>query len=67
MVMRSLLMDVKVGQTLSIDGGRIFITLEEKSGQRAKLRFVHSDASIERVDGAASGAKLAQMGTIAAP
>jgi hypothetical protein len=45
---KTLFMDLKVGQTLSIDGGRFFITLEEKSGQRAKLRFVHDGAVIDR-------------------
>lgn len=31
--------DLRVGDTLSIDGGRILLTLEEKSGQRARLAF----------------------------
>lgn len=47
---RTLLMDVKVGESLTIDGGRIVVTVEEKSGRRVKLRFVHDDAKIERVD-----------------
>lgn len=42
MTRRTLMMDVKVGETLSIDGGRLIVTLEHKSGQRAKLRFVHA-------------------------
>jgi pyruvate kinase len=41
-------MDVKVGQSLSIDGGRIVLTVEEKSGQRVKLRFVHDGVTVER-------------------
>lgn len=45
---RSLLIDLKVGESLYIDGERIVLTLEQKSGQRAKLRFVHEDASIDR-------------------
>lgn len=71
---KSLLMDLKVGQSVSIDDGRIVITLEEKSGQRAKLRFVHDGATIERMNGGQAGeganrlrstsrAKLALMGT----
>lgn len=72
---RTLLMDIKVGQSLSIDGGRIVITLEEKSGQRAKLRFVHEGVPIERVSPdapaqterkqapRASGAQQAMLGT----
>jgi hypothetical protein len=31
--------DLRVGDSLSIDGGRITMTLEEKSGQRARLSF----------------------------
>ncbi len=35
--MNSLKVDVKVGDTLRFDGGRVSITLLEKSGQRARL------------------------------
>ena len=45
---KTLLMDLKVGQSISIDGGRVVITLEEKSGQRIKLRCTHQGAVIER-------------------
>ncbi len=31
--------DLKVGESLSIDGGRLVVTVEEKSGQRARLSF----------------------------
>lgn len=48
MTRRTLMMDVKVGETLSIDGGRLIVTLEHKSGQRARLRFVHAgDVNVE--------------------
>lgn len=47
MTTRTLFKDLKVGQSLSIDGGRIVVTLEQKSGQLAKLKFVHDGASIE--------------------
>lgn len=47
---KTLLMDVKVGQSISIDGGRVMITLEEKSGQRVKIRFVHDGAQIDRAE-----------------
>lgn len=67
MPMRSLLMDVKVGQSLSIDGGRIVLTVEEKSGQRVKLRFVHDGITVERVSQSMpaprSGARQALLGT----
>ncbi len=39
MTRNSLLMDVKVGESVSIDNGRVIMTLKEKSGQRAKLHF----------------------------
>jgi pyruvate kinase len=48
---KTLLMDVKVGQTVSIDDGNIIFTIEEKSGQRVKIRFVHHGAVIERAPG----------------
>jgi hypothetical protein len=35
----SLMIDIRVGESVSIDGGRVVITLKEKSGQRAKLHF----------------------------
>lgn len=69
MPMRSLLMDVKVGQSLSIDGGRIVLTVEEKSGQRVKLRFVHDGVTVERTSAPMpsiaprSGARQALLGT----
>lgn len=44
---RSLLKDVKVGDSLSFDGGRLLITLEAKSGQRVKLRIVHQGVNVE--------------------
>lgn len=41
--------DLKVGQSVSIDGGRISITLEEKSGKLARLKFIaDKDMSIQR-------------------
>lgn len=35
----SLCIDIRVGESVSIDGGRVMLTLKEKSGQRAKLHF----------------------------
>lgn len=43
MAKKSLFLDLKIGQSISIDGGRIVVSLEEKSGQRAKLKFVADD------------------------
>lgn len=40
---KSLSMDVKVGQSVAIDGGRVILTVESKSGQLARIRFEHVD------------------------
>lgn len=37
--MRTYRTDLRVGESLSIDGGRLTVTVEEKSGQRARLSF----------------------------
>jgi pyruvate kinase len=36
---KQLTVEVRVGESLSIDGGRIILRLEEKSGQRARLKL----------------------------
>lgn len=47
---KTLSMDLKVGDSVSIDGGRVVITVEEKSGKRARLKFQQeSGARVERV------------------
>lgn len=38
-MMKTLKVDIKVGDTLSFDGDRVSITLLEKSGQRARLEI----------------------------
>jgi hypothetical protein len=35
----ALTVEVRTGESLSIDGGSIVLKIEEKSGQRARLRF----------------------------
>ena len=46
----SLIIDVRVGESISIDGGRVVMTLKEKSGQRAKLHFsARGGVSVEPV------------------
>lgn len=56
----SLTMDVRVGESVAIDGQRIVITVESKSGQLARLRFDHDKtADVQRlpsIQGAASAA-----------
>jgi hypothetical protein len=64
---RSLLVDLKVGQSIKLDNGRISITLEDKSGKLARLRVVaESDVMIQRPGALQSrfrsGAKQALMG-----
>lgn len=68
MTMRTLYRDMREGQTLSLDGGRILITLEEKSGHKAKLKFeAEESVSIERRErdratGIPTGARQARLG-----
>lgn len=59
---KTLVMDVKVNESVSIDSGKIVITLEQKSGQLARLKFVHEGADIKRVEPARSGAERARLG-----
>ena len=42
--------ELRVGDSISIDAGRVTLFLEEKSGRRARLRFdAETDVSIEPV------------------
>lgn len=60
---RSLTHDLLVGDTVEISGGAVRITLEEKSGQRARLRFEHDGgAKVERVKTPSAGANQARRG-----
>lgn len=46
---RTLSMDVKVGEALVLDGGRIELKVEHKSGQVARLRFtLDRDVSLSK-------------------
>ena len=42
---KGMIVDVKVGQELKIDNGRIRIVVEQKDGKRARLRVI-ADKSI---------------------
>jgi hypothetical protein len=42
----SLRIDVKVGESVLIDGGRIRMTLEDKSGRLARLHFT-ADSQVD--------------------
>lgn len=62
MAIRSLVMDVRVGESVSVDGGRVLVRVGEKSGQRVKLHFTaESDVAIDKV-APVKGAELARSG-----
>lgn len=64
MTKKTLSMDIKVGESVSIDGGRVLLTLEAKSGQRARITFQHeSDVDVRR-KAPASAAALAARGGV---
>jgi len=45
----SLFIDLRIGESVSIDKGRVNVTLREKSGQRARLEFeADKSVSIEK-------------------
>jgi len=64
----ALVLDVKAGESVAIDGGRVVLTVLEKSGQRARLSFrVKDDVKVERMKTAGkTGAEQARMGVLAA-
>ena len=50
MATRSVSIDIRTGEAVAIDGGRILAVLEQKSGQRARIRFeLPEEMPIERV------------------
>lgn len=49
--MKSLRIEVRVGESVTVDDGRITFTLEEKSGQRARFRVeAPEDVNVRRVN-----------------
>jgi len=56
MTVRALTLDVRVGESVSIDRGKITVTVEEKSGQRARLRFMADDTVVVKKVGVATKA-----------
>lgn len=60
---RSFSIDVKVGETVTIDRGRVTITLLDKSGRVAKLGFdAEKEVSVNKVTPFPSGAAQARKG-----
>lgn len=61
-------MVIPVGESVSLDGGRIVIHVKEKSGRQVRLSFTaDADVSIDRQQTASNGAKAAQLGIRVAP
>jgi hypothetical protein len=46
--MSQLFIDLDVGETVDCDGGRVMVSLEAKSGRKARLKF-EADATISIV------------------
>lgn len=42
----NLIRDLKVGECVSFDGGRLTVCLREKSGRSARLKFVVADTVV---------------------
>jgi pyruvate kinase len=60
---RSFSIDVKVGESVTIDRGRVVVTVLEKSGKTAKLGFdAEKDVPINKQTAFPSGAAQARKG-----
>jgi hypothetical protein len=60
---RSIYIDLEPGETVGVNGGKVRMTLEQKSGRRARLKVVFDDSqSIEPPRAGNSGAALAAKG-----
>lgn len=60
---KSLTVEIRVGESVSIDSGRVVITLREKSGQRARVSFsAEAEVSIEPVRARAIEEPITQTG-----
>lgn len=60
---RRLSMDVLVGQSVSIDGGRVVLTVEAKSGQRARIAFsIDPDVVLAKLEQGPPAASAAREG-----
>lgn len=63
MARRSFSIDVKVGESVTIDRGRVIVTVLEKSGKTAKLGFeAAKEVPINKVTASPSGAVQARKG-----
>lgn len=63
MTKHSLSIELRVGESASIDGGRITVTLEDKSGQRARLKWhLDSNTTVKKITPDQSGVEMARRG-----
>ncbi len=63
MSITSLTFDVGVGEAISIDRGRITVTVEEKSGRRSRLRVMADEKiSVEKAGAKKNGVEQAKQG-----
>jgi pyruvate kinase len=60
--MSNIKQDLRVGESVSFDDGRVVITLLEKSGQRARFDIKAADDVKVNVNKAASISSVAQKG-----
>lgn len=58
---KNLSLTLRVGETVSLDGGRIRITVQEQRGKRVGLRFA-GDVSVDRERPAHQAAAQARQG-----
>ncbi len=63
MTVRALTLDIRVGESVAVGRG-VTLTLEEKSGQRARVRFLADESVTIRKVGVApkTGAEMAKQG-----
>lgn len=67
MTKRTLVMDVPVGETVHIDGGRVVVQVKEKSGQRVRLAFTADSGTEIKRPAVSNGARAAALGTRLVP
>lgn len=60
---RSLYVDLEPGESVGVNGGKVRLTLEQKSGRRARLKVVFDDSqSVETPQARNGSAALAAKG-----
>jgi hypothetical protein len=63
MTQRDLTIELRSGETVAIDGGRIVLTLQKKTGQIARILFTADEnVTIKKGRSAQAGAEQAKLG-----